>query len=262
MVPTVSSVVSPTPVLFVGTPSLRGDIARYAKRFNLLEVSAEPGRHPKHAGLLGMRRAVPSDFTFSVTPASELVALESGAQADRLIEAAKSVADPLGAAWWVLRTPPSVTPSARSLRALEALIAKLAAPGRSVAWEPRGIWRDEEAARAADSLGVSLVRDLLRDDLVSETPVVYTRIRALGEGARVGAAAAERIAERLAGADRAYVVIEGAGAAGAQKVLREAFGLAQESEDVSDDDHAGDDEDGDDEAPDGGGEDEEEESSE
>jgi hypothetical protein len=136
------------------------------------------------------------------------------------------VADALGAKWWVLRTPPSVTPSARAGRALESLVAKLKKGERRIAWEPRGVWREEEALRTAKSLGIDLVRDLLREDRVSDDPVVYTRIRALGEGAHVGAAGAERIAERLEGATSAYVVIEGAGAARVRQVLREMLGIA------------------------------------
>ena len=225
-----------SPALFVGTPSLRGDIARYAKRFNLLEMSAEPGRHPKRAGLLELRRRAPAGFAFSVVPPSALASLEAGDATDGLVERAEAVADALGAAWWVLRTPPNVTPSTRSIRTFEALVTKLKVRDRRIAWEPRGIWRDEEAARVATSLGVTLVRDLLREDPVSEDPVVYTRIRALGEGAHVGAAGAERIAERLADATSAYVVIEGSGAVAAQKVLREAFGLAAEEAERDEDD--------------------------
>jgi uncharacterized protein YecE (DUF72 family) len=246
--------VDPTaPSLFVGTSSLRGDIARYAKRFNLLEMSAEAGRHPKRAGLLDLRRSAGPDFAFSVVLPSALASLESGDETEGLIERAKSVAEALGAAWWVLRTPPNVTPSARSLRTFEAVVNKLEVAKRRIAWEPRGIWRDEEAAGAAASLGVTLVRDLLREDPISDDPVVYTRIRALGEGAHVGAAAAERIAERLAGATSAYVVIEGSGAVGAQKVLREVFGVhpsdtaeaegdEDDEEEPLDDDRDGDDE--------------------
>jgi hypothetical protein len=249
-------VAPPTPSLFVGTPSLRGDISRYAKRFNLLEMSAEPGRHPKRAGLLELRHGVPPDFTFSVVPPQALASLESGDATGGLVERAESVAEALGATWWVLRTPPNVTPSARSLRTLEALVSRLRAHERRIAWEPRGIWRDEEAAGAALSLGVTLVRDLLREDPVSDDPVVYTRIRALGEGAHVGAAGAERIAERLAGAASAYVVIEGSGAVAAQKVLREAFGMRARDEEPD----AGRDEDEDDALDDGYEEDEEEDS--
>jgi hypothetical protein len=233
MASTDRSVAPPTPSLFVGTPSLRGDISRYAKRFNLLEMSAEPGRHPKRAGLLDLRRAVAPDFAFSVALPSALASLESGDATDGLVVRAVAVAEALGADWWVLRTPPNVTPSARSLRTLEALVTKLKAHERRIAWEPRGIWRDEEAATVARSLGVTLVRDLLREDLVSDDPVVYTRVRALGEGSHVGAAGAERIAERLADVVSAYVVIEGSGAVGAQRILREAFGLPARGEEPS-----------------------------
>lgn len=241
MVPTDRSVTHPS--LFVGTPSLRGDIGRYAKRFNMLEVSAEPGRHPKRSGLVAFRNAVPPDFVFSVVPPAALSSLEASDKVEQLVRDAESVAEALGATWWVLRTPPSVTPSARSLRSLQALVDKLRSGERRIAWEPRGIWRDEEAADAAASLGITLVRDLLREDPVPDEPIVYTRIRALGEGAHVGSVAAERIAERLSDAESAYVVVEGTGAVGVRKVLREAFGLARDLAESGDEDEGESDED-------------------
>jgi hypothetical protein len=200
----------------------------------MLEMSAEPGRHPKRSGLLGLRRAVPPDFIFSIVPPAALLSLEPGDDVEALVRGAEAVAEALGAGWWVLRTPPSVTPSARSIRALQGLVTKLRSGERRIAWEPRGIWRDEEAAGAAASLGISLVRDLLREDPVPGDPIVYTRIRALGEGAHVGSVAAERIAERLADAESAYVIVEGSGAMGVQKVLREAFGRAEEADETED----------------------------
>jgi uncharacterized protein YecE (DUF72 family) len=224
MMPTDPSVLPEAPSLFVGTASLSGDVARYAARFNLLEVSAEPGRHPKQSGLTAMRRSVPHEFAFSVVPPAAVASLESGSS--ELIAEAESVANALSAKWWVLRTPPSVTPSARAARALEALVTKLKGGQRRVAWEPRGVWREEEALRTATSLGIDLVRDLLREDRLSDDPVVYTRIRALGEGAHVGAAAAERIAERLEGVTSAYVIVEGSGAMRVRQVLREMLGVA------------------------------------
>jgi len=258
MVSTDRPVATPTPSLFVGTSSHRGDISRYAKRFNLLEMSTEPGRHPKRARLLDLRRAVAPDFVFSIVAPSALASLESGEATEGLVERAESVAEALGATWWVLRTPPNVTPSARSLRTFEALVTRLKARQRRIAWEPRGIWRDEEAAGVARSLGLTLVRDLLREDLISDDPVVYTRIRALGEGAHVGAAGAERIAERLADATSAYVVIEGSGAVAAQRILQEAFGVPAPEADEAESDGMLDDEG---ESLDGeGGEDEEEDS--
>lgn len=236
MVTTDHSVAADGLSLFVGTPSLHGDVAQYARRFDMLELSAEAGRHPKRTGLLAMRRAVPEAFVFSVALPSAVAALEHGDRDGELLREAESMADAVEAAWWVLRTPPSVTPSARSGRALDALVQRLKSGGRRVAWEPRGVWRDEESLHTAQSLGVYLVRDLLREDPPPDQTTLYTRIRALGEGAQIGAAAAERIAERLEGVTEAYVVIEGFGAARARKVLRAAWGLGAQEPSVGEDD--------------------------
>ncbi len=233
-------------------------MARYARAFDLLEVSGEAGRHPRRPGLLEWRRSVQEDFVFSVVVPSTLASLEAGKDAPGLLSHARMVADALGATWWLLRTPPMVTPSARATRKLEALVADLRAEGRAVAWEPRGVWGDEGARGTAAHLDVHLVRDLAREEPVDGVDVIYTRLRALGEGARIGAAAAERVAERIAGATDAFVVVEGAGAGRVRQVLREMLGASTEAteggdadedadEDSEDDEEAFDDEDSDDE---------------
>jgi uncharacterized protein YecE (DUF72 family) len=226
----------------VGRPTLEGGIARYARSFDLLEVAGEAGRHPRRPGLLEWRRDVPERFVFSVVLPASLSSFEARPDRAELVAHARMVADALEAAWWVVRTPPSVTPSARTARGMEGLVAELASAGRRIAWEPRGVWTDDEAKRAASLFGVHLVRDLAREERADAEPVVYTRLRALGEGARVGAAAAERVAERLLDAEDAYVVVEGAGAGRVRQVLREAVG--EPSEDAApesgDDDDEGD----------------------
>ena len=231
----------------VGRASLEGNIAKYARSFDLLEVVGEAGRHPRRAGLLQWRKTVGEHFAFSVVVPAALAALDTRANAPQLHEHARQVAEALEATWWVLRTPPQVTPGARSMRAVEALLAELRVGPRRVAWEPRGVWSDEQAVDAAQALGVSLIRDLAREERLDDAPVVYTRLRALGEGARIGAAAAERVAERLEDAEEAYVVVEGTGAGRMRTVLREAFGApgdaGGEPPDEDEDDDEEDDED-------------------
>jgi len=213
----------------VGRATLEGGIARYARAFDLLEVIGEAGRHPRRPGLLEWRKSVPERFVFSVVVPASVAAFEPRPDRTELVAHAQMVADALEAGWWVVRTPPSVTPSARTAREMEALVGELARPGRRIAWEPRGVWSDEEARRAAERFGVHLVRDLAREERMDELPVVYTRLRALGEGARIGAAAAERVAERLVDATDSYVVVEGAGAARVRKLLREAVGEPEDA---------------------------------
>jgi uncharacterized protein YecE (DUF72 family) len=215
------------PRIFVGRSSLEGGIVRYARAFDLLEVSAEPGRHPRRPGLLEWRKSAGEHFVFSVVVPAGLAGLDPGPDVKGSLAQTKIVAEALEARWWLLRTPVTVTPTARSKRLLEALIKDLATDAeRLVAWEPRGVWGDEEAARVAEELGVHLVRDLAREDRLDDDAIVYTRLRALGEGARIGAAGAERVAERLEGAEEACVVVEGTGAGRVRQVLRDTFASA------------------------------------
>jgi hypothetical protein len=99
---------------------------------------------------------------------------------------------------------------------------------RNIGWEPRGVWEEQAAAELAEQLDMRLVRDLSREDRLDDDPIVYTRLRALGEGARIGAAAAERLAERLEGVSEANVVVEGAGAGRVRALLREVLGATHE----------------------------------
>jgi hypothetical protein len=52
--------------------------------------------------------------------------------------------------------------------------------------------------------------------------VLYSRLLALGRGARVGLSLADTVVERLRGYDEAFVVVEGQGA----KEIQQALGLA------------------------------------
>lgn len=229
-------------MVHVGQAWIQGSIARYARAFDLLELPGDPGRHPGRKVLREWRATVPEAFVFSVVVPADVARLETAAGDDSLVQA-KETFDALRASFWVLRTPPTVMPSAAALRRLEALIERLRGPGHEIAWEPRGLWSEEDLARAARSLGVHIVRDLAREEpLPRGEAVVYTRLRALGEGMRVGASAAERIAERLASAETAFVVVEGAGAAGVRKVLRGLLGAPGDVDESGDDDLADDDE--------------------
>lgn len=217
--------------VYVGQAWMTGSVARYARSFDLLEVPGDPGRHPGRKVLRDWREHVPEEFVFSLIVPTETARLEPSGM-DDLAQAAEAF-DILRAGWWVLRTPPTVTPSAGTLRRLEALVARLRGPGRKIAWEPRGVWSEEDLSRAARSFDVHIVRDLTRDETLPRGEAeVYTRLRALGEGMRVGASAAERVAERLSEATSAYVVIEGSGAGRVRKVLREMLRVAGGTDDT------------------------------
>ncbi|NLE87906.1 MAG: DUF72 domain-containing protein [Myxococcales bacterium] len=203
--------------LHIGQSALQGGIRRYP--FDLLELLVAPNL-PQPKKLALWVDAMPSRV-FSLRLPPEVV--RPGSAQEEIVERALRARDALGARWGVLTTSPTTTPTARNRALLTALTERLRSPDWRLAWEPHGVWAPEEAEGWAEELDLTLVRDLSRDD-APETSVVYTRLRALGFGTRVGARAIERLAERLEGVEEAYVVIEGEGAVRAAASLRELLG--------------------------------------
>ena len=210
---------------------MRGDIGRYAERFNMLELRAEPGKLPRAARLRSWLSEVPEGFVFSVVLPQRVGELQASPDARALLDQALATAEVVRAGWIVLQTPASVTPTKRSRERLAALVEQLPHGERRLAWEPRGVWQDEEAERVASALGIHLVRDVSRSPAPTGD-VVYSRMRGIGDASRVRVSAVERVAERLAGFSESFVVIEGEGAVRGAALLRQ---LAQGfSEDFSD----------------------------
>jgi uncharacterized protein YecE (DUF72 family) len=232
--------------LHVGQAALRGDIARYARRFDLLELRAEPAKLPRAKVLRDWAKAVPENFVFSVMLPRIVGTLELTPAVSAALEQALSSAEALSAAWLVLQTPASVTPSSRTRRRLAEMLERLPRETRRVAWDPRGIWEDEEADHLAEELGVCLVRDLSRQPAPSGD-VAYCRLVALGEASRVRMGAVEQVFESLSEFDEALVVIEGEGAVRAAQVLRQLTGELSAALEDDDGDEADDDEDEEDE---------------
>jgi uncharacterized protein YecE (DUF72 family) len=237
--------------LFVGQSAAGGDLRRYANRFNLLEVHAGPNM-PKAATLKRWVSEVPGGFAFSLVLPDSISALEQGSVDQAALGRALEAADVLGAQWLLIRTPPSARPSSRTRRRLEELVAQLPRNGRRIAWEPRGLWEDEDAEQLAEALDVHLVRDVSRSE-APQGAVIYARLRALGSGGRVSSGAVDSAIDELVDKREVYVVIEGTAAARAAKMLREALGTGAagdelESEDEDEDeDEEFDDEDEDEE---------------
>lgn len=223
--------------LYVGQARQTGDLRRYASRFNLLEVPAEPGM-PKRATLARWAAEVPPDFAFSLVLPAAVSALDGSPIDQAALDRALAAADALGARWLLLRTPPSARPSARTRRRLGELVERLQGE-RRIAWDPRGLWEDDDAESVAGELGVWLVRDVSRSE-APEGDVVYSRLRALGAGGRVSGGAIERAIDQLEGRSEAYVVIEGEGAVRAALMLRDALGGAPAMDEGHEEDYEGD----------------------
>lgn len=210
--------------LCIGLSALRGKIQPYARRFDLLELRAEPGLLPRRVRLRAWAESVPDGFVFSVRLPTSVARLEPGQDREQGLRYALGSAQALGASWLVLQTPASVTPGGRSRRRLEALLAELRAAGQwRVAWDPHGPWDREQAARYAAEQGLVLVCDAAREAPAGE--VAYARLLSMGLG-RLNLEAAERAAEQLAGCSEAFVVFDGHVGVHLAQSLRSACELA------------------------------------
>ncbi|HEY3497403.1 MAG TPA: DUF72 domain-containing protein, partial [Polyangiaceae bacterium] len=229
------------PRVHVGQASLKGHIERYAKTFDLLEVKSEPAL-PSVKSLKRLSQQAPEGFLFSLVLPKKLAELSETPAAATLAEV-RAAASALGARFVLVRTPATFAPSTRSRSRLTALVEGLRSDTARVAWEPRGIWTDEEIALWAAELDILAVRDLAEQDPVPG-PLVYTRLLALGRNARVGSGAIERVSERLEGVEEAFVIVEGQGAVQLAKRLRaENADESAEADEEELDEDADDDED-------------------
>lgn len=212
-------------MLFVGQASLQGDIARYAQHFNLVELHTEPGRLPKAAGLRKWVEGAGDGFAFSLRVPAKVWSADA-AESEALIDYVHTVAATLKPAVYLLQTPATATPTARNKARIAELCERLRRPEIALAWEPRGVWEAAALEEIAESLEVLLVRDLSRDEEFATGPTVYTRLLALGDATHVRSGVAYDLAEKLAGCERSFVVMEGTGAKGAAKIIRENLDAA------------------------------------
>lgn len=193
--------------LQVGLPELVGDVAKYASRFDMVELHPEPGAAPRAATLRGWRRAVNPSFTFSVVLPRIVGELSMSKEMDAALDEALAVATTVEARCVVLSTPAEVRPTSATQAKLRSLVERLPKPSVVLCWEPHGLWERSEILSTAKLLGLLPVLDAARVS-VPPGPVVYTRLRALGGQSAIGDRGVARIAEQLAGRREAWVVVE------------------------------------------------------
>jgi uncharacterized protein YecE (DUF72 family) len=218
----------------IGAKELRGAIAAYAKRFDLLEVRITlggPGAADEHAPaptlatLRRWRKSVPPHFDFAVVAGPNLSRVKPGEAADRELDAAKAAIDALQARCFVLRTPPEVTPTSLWRDRIAKLVQRVPHDATRFVWEPSGVWETIDAASQARAWEVVLAVDPAREP-VPPGPVAYLRMRALGETRSFGPVALERIVRGVGQRRDAFVVIETDTALAEAKRLRQ---LARET---------------------------------
>jgi uncharacterized protein YecE (DUF72 family) len=211
--------------LHVGAKELKGDLAAYAKRFDLLELrgvdAANLKQAPSAATLRKWRRAAPPKFEFSVVAGPNVGRLRPGEALDAELGAMLEAATLLEARVLVISTPVDITPSKLSRDRFEKLLDRIPRDARMVVWEPSGLWELEDAAAQAKNWGVTLLVDPARDEPPAG-PVVYGRLRMHGGTRSFSHAALARIAHAIGGDRRdAYVLIETPGALKEAKILRQ-----------------------------------------
>ena len=195
----------------VGLPSLKGDVGRYASKFDLLEVRPVDASLPKLSRLRQWRKEVPPAFVFSVVLPQRVAELRAGPESDAALETALSVSLALEARCIVLVTPATVTPTVLNRKRLAALFDKLPKDAVTLAWEPRGVWDVVEAGALARDMGITLVVDAAQDR-PPRGAVVYTRLRGIGASTRLSPAAIERVRDGMQGRREVFVIVETEGA--------------------------------------------------
>jgi uncharacterized protein YecE (DUF72 family) len=222
----------------IGAKELRGAIAAYAKRFNLLELRVTlgtpaepdaPGFTPTVATLRRWRKSVPPPFDFSVVAGPALSRVKAGDLADRELEAARAAVDALQARCFVLRTPADVTPAAVWRDRIAKIVDRFPHDVTHFVWEPSGVWEVDTAAAQAREWGIFLAVDPARDP-VPPGPVAYLRMRALGETRSFGPIALERIVRAVGGTRRdVFAIIETDSALAEAKRLRQLVKTLRDS---------------------------------
>jgi uncharacterized protein YecE (DUF72 family) len=205
-----------TPRWHIGAKELRGAMAAYAKRFDLLEVRVAVGAAggdadaigpaPSLATLRRWRKSVPPHFDFAVVAGPHLARVKASEMGERELEAARSAIDALQARCFVLRTPPDVTPTALWRDRIAKVIGRFPRDVTHFVWEPSGVWEVGDAAAQARAWAIVVAVDPARDP-VPPGPVAYLRLRALGETRSFGPIALERIV-RAVGTRRDVFAIE------------------------------------------------------
>jgi uncharacterized protein YecE (DUF72 family) len=207
----------------IGSKELRGELAAYAKRFDLLEVRGVEAKDlrlaPSAATLRKWRRAVPPQFEFAVVAGPSIGKLKPGEAFETELAALLATITTLEARLIVVPTPADVTPSKLSRDRFARVLERLPRDATTVVWEPGGLWELDDAALAAQNWGVVLSVDPARD-VVPPGPVAFGRLRALGGTRAYSTAALEKVAQAIGQRRDAYVVLETTNALKEGKTLR------------------------------------------
>jgi uncharacterized protein YecE (DUF72 family) len=218
----------------IGAKELRGAIAAYAKRFDLLEVrvsvEAQPGSDEHVIPTLHMlrrwRKSVPPHFDFAVVAGPHLSRVKPGELADRELDAARAAIDALQARCFVLRTPPEVTPTTLWRERIAKIVGRFPRDATRFVWEPSGVWETADAADQARAWDVIVAVDPAREP-VPPAPMAYLRLRALGETRAFGPMALEKVVRAVGDRREVFAILETDSALAEAKRLRQIVRAAR-----------------------------------
>jgi uncharacterized protein YecE (DUF72 family) len=209
--------------LHIGAKELRGDVAAYAKRFDLLEIrgvdAASFRQAPTAATLRRWRKAVTPQFEFSVVCGPAVGKVKASDALETELKAMLETAKVLEARVLLLATSSDVTPSKLWRDRIAKLIERLPRDVGSVVWQPSGLWEIEDAAAQAKSWGITVAVDPARDAMPAG-PVAYGRLRAAGGTRAFSTTALQKVADSIGDRRDAYVVFETTNALKEGKILR------------------------------------------
>lgn len=193
--------------LMVGLPALTGKLTSYVERFDMVELRPVDSSLPRAGTLARWRDEVPRLFAFSVVLPRAVADLAPGPAHDAALEESLEVARVLQANCIVLATPASVRPTKKSRDAVSRIAERLGGRGHLCVWDAAGLWEPQDFMETAHAAGLLPVFDAAQEPL-PPGPVAYTRVRALGHAARLGAHRVAAIAEQLRERREAYVVAD------------------------------------------------------
>jgi uncharacterized protein YecE (DUF72 family) len=208
------------PRLLVGLPQLVGKLATYADRYDCVEIKPVDTALPKASKLAQWREQVPPSFAFSVILPKAVAAFEPGSL--DALESALEAARVLQASTLVLVSPPSIRPTKKNRERIGELASRLPRDAHTLAWQASGMWEIEDVMATAALHQLNPIVDASMSPL-PPGPMVYTRIRALGHAAQLGADRIDQIAHQLAGRREATVIVEGDQARKLRTELRAAL---------------------------------------
>lgn len=193
--------------LHIGAPKLVGSLENYSKKFGYLEVAPFVPGAPSASTLRKWRKVVPPTFEFGVVMGPRASLLEDSDEARAEVLAAVATADSLASRVFKLVTPREVTPAPKWRAALAKLVAQLPREVHHVVWEPSGLWEHDDAAALANKLGLVLAMDPAKET-PPVGPVVYGRLRAMGETRSFGESSLARVIVAVGMRKDFYLVLD------------------------------------------------------